>query len=170
MPWGKSTPSLRPERPRELARLVFSRTDRGAERRRWPPQEDSNDWLRNRGPQTPGQQSRGPQLLAPHCEVLDAVAVDLDADAGPIGRHFDPAIPVHGPLGGDDVLLPVALAGREVAPGQELLDHPQAELVQGLEARDVLLTVGVVASAILDRRTVPSDGVGRPSRRSVLVL
>jgi hypothetical protein len=31
---------LRPEGPRELARLVFSHTDRGAERRRRPPQEE----------------------------------------------------------------------------------------------------------------------------------
>jgi len=40
MPWEKGTPSWRPEGPRELARLVSSRTDRSAERHRRPPQEE----------------------------------------------------------------------------------------------------------------------------------
>jgi hypothetical protein len=67
-PGKKGTPALRPGRPRELARLVSSRTDPGAERCRRPSQEELERRAPNRGPPTPGQTVSRP--FGPHRVVL----------------------------------------------------------------------------------------------------
>jgi hypothetical protein len=58
-PGKKGTPSLRPEGPREPARLILFAPTEALSDVVGHLKKSSNDWLRNRGPQTPGQLSRG---------------------------------------------------------------------------------------------------------------
>ena len=44
---------------------------------------------------------------APHCQLLNTVAIDAHTDAGCSG-HVDHAIRVHRPFGSDDITFPIA--------------------------------------------------------------
>jgi len=68
------------------------------------------------------------QRRPPHRQPLDPLDVHRNSHAGAVEGDVDPPPCVHGPLGIDDVALPVAAAGREVAGEGEVGEGAKATL------------------------------------------
>src|SRR3990172_11916478 len=73
------------------------------------------------------------QLLPPHGESFDARAPRLVPDPGP-GRHADRALLGNSHFGLDDILGPVAAAGRYVAGQREIGQRRKRDVMRAADA------------------------------------